>query len=86
MYEAKASGRNQVVFFKAAMQQKIEERLTLEYELSQASRRSQLALYLQPQVGRSGRTIGGELLLRWLHPVHGFVSPSLFIPLRKNRI
>ena len=84
MYEAKAGGRNQIVFFKASMQQKIEERITLEYELSQASQRSQLALYLQPQFDRSGQTIGGELLLRWFHPVHGSVSPSLFIPLAEK--
>ena len=84
MYQAKASGRNQTVFFEAAMQQTIEERLTLEYELSQACPLSQLSLYLQPQVDRAGETIGGELLLRWQHPVHGFIAPSVFIPLAEK--
>jgi EAL domain-containing protein (putative c-di-GMP-specific phosphodiesterase class I) len=42
----------------------------------------QFELVYQPIVdSRSGRTLCCEALLRWHHPVHGLVPPSIFIPI-----
>jgi len=59
--------------------------LELESELRQVVAAKTLELHYQPQVDvTTGRIIGLEALLRWRHPVHGFVSPARFIPLAER--
>lgn len=55
-----------------------EQRLT--GELPQAIEQGQIQAYVQPQVDRDGTIMGGECLVRWLHPEHGMISPGQFIP------
>jgi EAL domain-containing protein (putative c-di-GMP-specific phosphodiesterase class I) len=55
-------------------------RLDVEHDLPQALKRNELALRYQPQLEiRSGRVVGVEALLRWLHPTHGVIGPTQFI-------
>jgi diguanylate cyclase (GGDEF)-like protein len=57
------------------------QRLSLLGELRRAIDEDQLELHYQPKVDTSsGRVAGCEALLRWRHPVHGYVPPSEFIP------
>ena len=84
MYRAKASGRNQTMMFDASMQVAIQARLKLAAELAVAEEKNQLALHFQPQLDRNGATVGGEMLLRWTHPVLGNVSPASFIPVAEE--
>jgi len=84
MYQAKRLGRNRVCFFEPAMHAEAQQRLALEQDLKQAVADDALETYIQPQVGASGQTVGGELLLRWNHPRHGIVSPARFIPLAED--
>ena len=49
-------------------------------ELKAALWARQFELFYQPQVDRNGQMIGAEALLRWKHPVRGYVSPGEFIP------
>jgi len=81
MYRAKDGGRNTVRFFDPAMQTVLDERIALETDLRSALSLKQLSLYFQPQVDQFGKTLGAEVLLRWLHPTRGMVSPADFIPL-----
>jgi EAL domain-containing protein (putative c-di-GMP-specific phosphodiesterase class I)/FixJ family two-component response regulator len=58
-----------------------EVRLLLD-DLAEAIATDQLSLVYQPQVDRDGQNIlGVEALVRWTHPVRGFVSPADFIPM-----
>lgn len=84
MYRAKANGRNQILFFETEMHLAALDQLALESDLVHALSRRQLALYIQPQVDQSGAFVAGELLMRWMHPSRGNVSPSLFIPLAET--
>jgi len=84
MYRAKAAGRNRIAFFEATMQHEVEEQLALENDLGQAIAQDQLALHLQSQVNPAGQPVGVELLLRWMHPVRGLVSPTRFIPVAEE--
>ncbi|MBI2747241.1 MAG: EAL domain-containing protein [Burkholderiales bacterium] len=84
MYRAKAAGRNAIAFYEPAMHAEVQERLALELDLKHAIGAGQLALHLQTQVDATGRPCGGELLLRWLHPARGYVSPAQFIPLAES--
>ena len=40
----------------------------------------QFCFYLQPQVSVKGKVLGGEALVRWIHPERGLVPPGEFIP------
>jgi len=84
MYRAKSRGRNQIAFYEKWMQNEIEQRLTMERELGEALDSQQLSLHIQAQVNRLGTPVGGELLMRWTHPVHGPISPAVFIPVAED--
>jgi len=84
MYEAKKVGRNTLRFFDPVMQESLERRMLLEYDLRHALEEGELRLYYQKQVESGGRTIGAEALLRWEHPERGIVSPLDFIPLAEE--
>jgi diguanylate cyclase (GGDEF)-like protein/PAS domain S-box-containing protein len=84
MYRAKDGGRNTVRFFDPGMQTALDERIALERDLRLALELGQLKPYYQPQVDQDRRVIGAEVLLRWLHPTRGMVSPADFIPLAET--
>jgi len=84
MYQSKKAGRNTIRFFDPKMQEVINTRVDLERELRKALDKHQLHLYYQIQVDVSGRAMGAEALIRWLHPEHGLVSPFHFIPLAEE--
>jgi diguanylate cyclase (GGDEF)-like protein/PAS domain S-box-containing protein len=84
MYRAKAMGRNRIAYYEAAMQAEVEQRLATEQDLKEALDTDQISVHVQPQVDAAGREIGGELLLRWTHPVRGAVSPAFFIPVAEE--
>ena len=80
MYQAKAAGRNTLLFFEAGMQTAVTLRAELEAELRQGLQDGQFLLYYQAQVDDAGCVTGAEALLRWQHPVRGLLSPATFIP------
>ena len=84
MYQAKKSGRNTLRFFDAEMQAAMTSRVELEQALRQGLEQRQFVLYFQPQVDDHDRIVGAEVLLRWLHPQRGLVSPLEFIPLAEE--
>jgi diguanylate cyclase (GGDEF)-like protein len=84
MYRAKAAGRNRVAFFEAGMQSEVEERMALEQDLRRALVAGGLDVHVQTQVDAHGGELGGELLLRWLDPQRGPVSPARFIPVAEE--
>lgn len=84
MYEAKKSGRNTLRFFDPFMQQELEARTQMEDGLRVALRKQEFQLYYQMQVNYTGRIIGAEVLLRWIHPQRGLISPLQFIPLAEE--
>lgn len=53
-------------------------------DLEEAVKNKELFLLYQPQVDREEKCIGAEALLRWRHPIVGFVYPPLIIRLAKE--
>ncbi|MCR4779859.1 MAG: bifunctional diguanylate cyclase/phosphodiesterase [Ruminiclostridium sp.] len=49
-------------------------------QLSDAIANRHINPYLQPIVDGSGKPVGAEALVRWIHPEDGFLSPGSFIP------
>ncbi|MES2019409.1 MAG: EAL domain-containing protein [Pseudomonadota bacterium] len=84
MYKAKDAGRNTLRFFSAAMQSAVETHAALEADLRHAVARGQLQLLYQIQVDTGQQALGAEVLVRWVHPTRGTVSPLQFIPIAEE--
>ncbi|MGE0788576.1 MAG: EAL domain-containing protein [Sandaracinaceae bacterium] len=82
MYQAKRSGRNQLVRAQFVRSRHGQDRLALEHELADAVRDERFSLVYQPQyrVG-DGSLVGFEALMRWARLDGTAVSPGVFIPL-----
>lgn len=80
MYQAKVAGKNCYRFYSRAMDQAVTRRVRIEQDLRGAWERGELTLAYQPIYRVSDKSLqGAEALLRWQHPVHGQVAPSVFI-------
>lgn len=85
MYRAKETGKNNVQFFAANMNEMAFEHLMMENGLRHALERKQFCLHYQPKIDLStGRLSGLESLIRWNHPGLGLVPPASFIPLAEE--
>jgi len=61
------------------------ERKSLEKDLSYALENNEFHIVFQPQVEyHTNAIIGAEVLIRWIHPVRGFVPPDKFIPISEG--
>lgn len=85
LVSAKTAGRNTFALFTPDMRDQVNEILMIENELRGALEKEQLVLYYQPQVDIvTGSITGVEALIRWEHPVIGFISPGRFIPVAEE--
>ena len=84
MYEAKEAGRNTYRFYNAAMQAEITVRVSLEGDLRKALLNQEFLLHYQPQLNSNNEIEGAEVLIRWVHPERGMISPMQFIPIAEE--
>lgn len=80
LQEAKQNGRSRVQMFTDEIKQKVLGRLELEEEIKTGIKKNQFEMYYQPKLDlNTGRAIGAEALIRWIHPEKGRISPDIFI-------
>lgn len=85
MYAAKGAGKNAIRFYQPEMTEKAQKRHKLTNDLKSAVTNQEFYLQYQPQFSaRDKSLVGVEALIRWKHPVDGFVSPAEFIPLAEE--
>jgi diguanylate cyclase (GGDEF)-like protein len=85
LLEASKSGIGESAVFAEHMGVNFRTRVQTEHDLSQAIKLQQFALFYQPQIDlKSGKVVGCEALLRWLHPERGLVMPNVFIPIAEE--
>lgn len=85
MYEAKDRGRNRLIKFNDQMNKEVRMRLWLEIELQKALQQNGLEVWYQPKVNARDFSINGaEALVRWKHPVEGYINPGAFIPVAEK--
>lgn len=73
-------------FFDSKMRTQLMREKQVESDIVAALEKGELVPYIQPKVNMmTGRIIGGEALVRWIHPERGVINPGEFIPvLEKN--
>ncbi|MBO9663574.1 EAL domain-containing protein [Dokdonella sp.] len=80
MSDAKRRGRNTWQAFSVATERRLESSLAVENQLRHALDRHELHLKYQPKVDLvSGKVVGAEALLRWMHPSRGELLPFAFV-------
>ncbi len=78
---AKQQGGNRAQFFTRDQAVATSLRKSLENELIKAIEDEDFFLTFQPQMCTTSNSLyGAEVLLRWQHPIHGELSPNIFIP------
>ena len=85
MYLAKEHGKNNFQFYYPDLDKITSRKMELENGLRRALELDQFTLYYQPKVHlATGKILGVEALLRWIHPVLGMIAPGDFIPLAEE--
>jgi diguanylate cyclase (GGDEF)-like protein len=83
--KSKSSGGNYYQVFDTTIENNTLEILEIETDLRIALKRQEFHLNYQPIVSlNTGAIIGFESLVRWHHPLKGFVSPAQFIPIAEQ--
>jgi diguanylate cyclase (GGDEF)-like protein len=85
LYESKAAGGNTYTFYSAESKEVNEKKMTISNDLRKALLKGEFYLCYQPIFDTATREIvGAEALLRWNHPVRGFIAPDEFIPIAEE--
>ena len=85
MYFAKSLGGNQYQVFDTSMHTSAVELIKLEAELKRAVEREEWQVHYQPIISLvTGKPIGAEALVRWLHPQRGILPPNEFIQVAED--
>lgn len=85
MYRTKSEGRNGFRIYSQDLTERAVERLVMETDLRHALAKDQFVIHFQPQVCmNSGKVVGVEALLRWMHPREGLLYPNRFIALAEE--
>jgi len=85
LYVAKGSGKGQWRRYQADLHTAILKRMQVRTELDQAIKDSSFEVRYQPIVQlATGRTVGFEALVRWVHPQSGLVQPADFIDIAEE--
>lgn len=85
LHLAKKRGKNTYSFYTPFLQSSVTHRLEMENYIRIALREKQFELYYQPKISIQDMSVAGfEALIRWKHPVKGFIPPSSFIALAEE--
>ena len=69
-----------IAYYDTEIRQKLLWNQEISAQLHQAIDTRRLRPYLQPIADETGKIVGAEALVRWIHPEYGFMSPGSFIP------
>lgn len=85
LYQAKETGRNQVLVYSAEMSEAVERKNKLGDRLHGALQRDEFVVHYQPQFEMgSGNIRGFAASIHWEHPELGRILPEEFIPIAKD--
>ena len=85
LYDAKSRGGHIALTFHPKMYEAMILKRSIEADLGTALLQDELELYYQPLVCiKTNTVVAYEALLRWNHPTHGQIQPSVFIPIAEE--
>jgi len=85
LYRAKQDGRGTYHFYEKSLDAVLQERRSMETALRSALPGNQFRLVFQPLLNLAeNRVCAFEALLRWEHPVRGYMHPAQFIPIAEE--
>jgi diguanylate cyclase (GGDEF)-like protein len=83
--EARDKSPGTLVHYREELATRLQLDTALEHTLRQATKDGAFELHYQPQLDlKNGNISGFEALLRWRHPIRGFVSPAVFVPIAER--
>lgn len=83
---SKGKGGNCYTHYESSMLDEFMETLSLEDALKKAIEEQAFILLFQPKIKcETNEMVGVEVLLRWKHPLKGFISPLVFIPMAERK-
>ncbi len=78
----KGNALENIGFFDSSLKTQLQHKKSIEDEMVNALLNREFVMFLQPKHSIStGRIIGAEALVRWMHPVQGMIPPGEFIPI-----
>lgn len=77
----KGNRQKRVAYYDNELRENILHEQQMISDFKNAIVEEQLQMYLHPQMDRTGKMIGAEALVRWIHPVKGKIMPDDFIPI-----
>jgi diguanylate cyclase (GGDEF)-like protein len=85
MYKAKAEGRDNYQYYSEYMKNYSLERIRMKQDIDNALENDEFEIYYQAQMNaREHKYIGMEALVRWNHPIEGFISPAKFLSISEE--
>lgn len=76
-----ANARTSIVCYDPSMEDLLEEEMRLLVDVTDALERDEFTFYAQPQCDiLTGKVVGAESLVRWIHASKGLIPPSKFVP------
>lgn len=75
------AGRNTIVTYNSGMEDSLEDEMRLLMEVDEALENDEFTFYAQPQCDIfTGKLVGAESLVRWVHSTKGLIPPGRFVP------
>ncbi|WP_160678169.1 phosphodiesterase [Clostridium sp. C8-1-8] len=82
---SKSVEKDEITFYSKKIQENNIAKINLINDIIHAIESRQFTLYYQPIVRLdNNKLIGVEVLIRWIHPKKGFISPMEFIPIAES--
>ncbi len=82
---AESKGYGRISIFKKDQHLQMLDQYKLLTDIERGLEEKQFQIYFQPIIdAKYGDVFAAEALLRWLHPEHGVLPPSLFIPIMEK--
>ncbi|MDF1880955.1 bifunctional diguanylate cyclase/phosphodiesterase [Sulfurimonas sp. MAG313] len=86
MYKAKENGKNSYAFYTSEIGKKVLSSVKMNTALLKAIENHEFIVMYQPQIEIStGKIVGAEALVRWMHPEDGLIAPNDFIPISEEK-